>query len=256
MKVGISTACYYPLETERAVERIIETGVSVAEVFINSTSEAGPAYIAELKARCDAAGLRICAFHPCTSFAEPVYFFTGYTRRLNDSLDLYRFYFEAAAQLGASVFNFHGSSPEAGESLYFEIYGLLYEEARRFGLVFSQENVVGYKSQSPAFIKAMKNALGDDVAFTLDIKQANRAGYSPFEMLDAMSGRVVHLHISDFDKKRDCLLPGQGTFDIDELMSRLLKAGYQGDAVIEVYRKNYDKYQDITTSLKKYSDYI
>ena len=54
----------------------------------------------------------------------------------------------------------------------------------------------------------------------------------------------------------DCLLPGQGTFDIDELMSRLLKAGYQGDAVIEVYRKNYDKYQDITTSLKKYSDYI
>lgn len=255
MKIGVSTACYYPLETERAVAQIIETGASVAEVFINSTSEAGPAYIRQLRDDCDRAGLRVCAFHPCTSFAEPVYFFTGYTRRLNDSLDLYRFYFEAAAFLGASVFNFHGSKPDAPESLYYEIYSLLFEEARRFGLVFSQENVVGYKSQSPAFILSMKRALGQNVAFTLDVKQANRAGHSPFEMLDAMSGRIAHLHINDYDAKRDCLLPGKGTFDLDELLSRVIRNGYQGDAVIEVYRKNYDKYQDITDSVIKYGQY-
>ncbi len=51
------------------------------------------------------------------------------------------------------------------------------------------------------------------MAFTLDVKQANRLGIAPADMLDAMGDRLVHLHLSDFTAADDCLLPGAGCFD-------------------------------------------
>ena len=39
IQIGASTACFYPLETERALKRVGELGFSTAEVFFNSFSE-------------------------------------------------------------------------------------------------------------------------------------------------------------------------------------------------------------------------
>ena len=37
--IGISTACLYPLETENALDRLLQLGFRRFEVFLNSFSE-------------------------------------------------------------------------------------------------------------------------------------------------------------------------------------------------------------------------
>ena len=39
MKIGVSTASFYPLETELALEEIGKSGIKTAEIFINAESE-------------------------------------------------------------------------------------------------------------------------------------------------------------------------------------------------------------------------
>ena len=39
MKFGASTACFYPLETEKALKKVCELGYKYAEVFMNAPSE-------------------------------------------------------------------------------------------------------------------------------------------------------------------------------------------------------------------------
>lgn len=39
MKLGASTACFYPLETEKALEKVCKLGYKYAEVFMNAPCE-------------------------------------------------------------------------------------------------------------------------------------------------------------------------------------------------------------------------
>ena len=39
MKIGVSTSCFYPLETELAFEKIAKAGIKTAEVFFNAECE-------------------------------------------------------------------------------------------------------------------------------------------------------------------------------------------------------------------------
>lgn len=71
IQIGASTACFYPLETERALKRVGELGFSTAEVFFNSFSELrGPL----LKAICreqEACKIQVVSVHPFSSGTEP-----------------------------------------------------------------------------------------------------------------------------------------------------------------------------------------
>lgn len=39
MDIGVSTACLYPLETEKALYELAERGVKNVEIFVNSIDE-------------------------------------------------------------------------------------------------------------------------------------------------------------------------------------------------------------------------
>ena len=66
-----------------------------------------------------------------------------------------------------------------------------------------------------------------------------RAGYTPYEIIDAMGDRIVHVHLSDHDGDRDCILPGKGLCDFGQIFYRLSSLGYKGDYVVEVYHDAY-----------------
>ena len=45
MNIGISTASYYPLETESALEEIGKSGIKTTEIFFNAESELKDSFI-------------------------------------------------------------------------------------------------------------------------------------------------------------------------------------------------------------------
>lgn len=240
MIAGVSTACFYPTKTEDALRILVKEGVGAAEIFLNSHSELAPDFLRGLRNMADAAGVRLLAIHPYTSGMEPMLFFSTYARRFEDGREYYRAYYEAANILGAGIVVFHGNFAqfEMTNEEYFTRFGLLLQDAGNAGVKLCHENVCRCTSRSPAFFRAMAAYL-PDARFILDVKQAVRAGEKVTDFLQAMSGRIAHVHISDHTESEDCLSIGKGVFHIPEFLSQLQLQGFQEGVIVELYRENF-----------------
>ncbi len=250
MYSAISTACLYPLETEKSLTVLLQHGFRQFEVFANCESEFSDSFLSELQASLDFYGAKICSFHLFTSGLEPYMFFSDYPRRFRDSVCQYKKYFAKAAKAGASFVVFHGDRKDGKLSLeeYCERFSLLSEAASNEGVVLLQENVARCRSAAMAQISAMKKLLGDKIKFVLDVKQVLRAYESPFDMCDVMGENIAAVHLSDSRQEQDCLLPGMGTFDIKKLCGKLSHYGFTGPLIIEVYRSGFGGYEELSKS--------
>ena len=239
--VGISTACFYPLETELSFFKLCDAHTGSCEVFFNTSCELEGSFVGTLRERQRECGIKVTSVHPYSSFAESYGLFSSYNRRYRDTLEQYKRYFGVMNTLGADILVIHGAKPGLSitDEEFFERFGELVSEGKKQGCTVAQENVVHYKSESPDFLLRMKSAVGADFSMVLDNKQALRAGYEPYEFIDALGGSIVHVHLSDHDASSDCIPPGEGVFDYTALFSRLKKAGYTGDYTVELYAKSY-----------------
>ena len=249
MNIGASTACLFPSKTEKSFADLAELGFDCIEIFFNAFNELDGEVFDEIKSIQTRYKIKVPSLHPFTSFAESVLFFSPYRRRLYDGLELYKQYFDAANRLGADILVIHGCKEEyeIDPDDYIERFGELVCLGERYGVRVAQENVVKYMSQNKDFLLKMQKNLGSKFHMVFDIKQAVRSGYNPFEIVDCLGKSFVHLHLNDNDMSRnlDCMLPGEGKFDFEQLFKKLDGISYNGNAVIELYRANFDKPEDL-----------
>lgn len=252
MAFGISTSCLYPQNTEDAFITLGKLGVKTCEVFLNAPSETTVDFAKKLNKIKNEYGMKIVSVHPFSSFAETYMLFSEYKRRFYDSLEFYKQNFEAAAEAGADFSIIHGSllPGKISAEEYFGRFIRLYEEGQKFGIDVCQENVNRHFSESPDFLSKMKNALGDKFRLVFDVKQAVRAGYNPIEFAEEFKNDIVHLHISDHNSSHDCLPPAKGDFDFKKLISVMDSANYGGDYIIELYRADFKKAEELKTALE------
>lgn len=257
MRLGASTSCFYPLETEQALKKVCELGFEKAEIFMNAPSELEVPFVKELGKTAESGGTDIISVHPFSSFLESSCIFGDYQRRFDDYIGLYQKTFHAAAVLGAKFTVIHGAvaAPKIPipDERYFERFKMLVELGRAEGVTVCQENVNRFKSQSITFCKKMRGALGGDFNMVFDIKQTVRAGEDTFEFLKEFKSNIRHIHISDNGRLGDCLPPGKGGFDFKRLKDIMDDAGYNGDCVIEIYSGSYDVFKELKES-KVYLD--
>lgn len=255
MEAGISTACFYPLETEKALAGLMDRGVKKVEIFLNSASELEQGFLCQLKSLLANADASAVSIHPFTSGFEPFLFFQQYERRFQDSLEFYRRYFYAAAYLGAKYVIFHGNWQERAGDLrdpreYFERFALLRERSMEEGVLLIQENVHRFCSAKAEFLTQMRQYLHDQVEFTLDLKQAVIAGEGVDAVYSAMGSRLRHIHLSDQGAEGPCLSVGRGEFDFAGFFRHLRQDGYTGDMVLELYQHSYALPEEIYSSLQ------
>lgn len=245
MKIGISTACFYPHLLEEGMERIASLGLRTIEIFFNTESEFREPLISEIAQLIQHYGMELVSVHPFTSLMEGMLLFSEHTRRTEDGFDQYRRYFATGARLGAKYLTLHGErqmpgmqdSPAETERKL-ERYHRLCRTAAEEGMIVAQENVAWCRSSNPDYVKLLAQNV-PELRYTLDIKQAHRAGHSWREYFRTMAPRLVNVHINDFDETHSCLLPGEGIFDYGELFGALYDAGYNNQTLIEVYSSNY-----------------
>ncbi len=249
-KIGISTACFYPLETEKSLEKLCRRGVQSCEIFYNTYSELSDGFTKGLMAMIKDSGMTVTSVHPFLSLAESHELFSSYGRRYLDYLESYKRYFEVMEKLNAGVLVIHGGRPvlSISDEEYFERFGTLADIGREFGVTVAQENVVHYLSESPAFLRKMKTALKERFSMVLDIKQALRASFSPDAFIREVRDSIVHVHLSDYNENRDCIPPLTGRFDFDELFSALRESGYTGNYTVELYSASYRDDEEVFRS--------
>lgn len=253
MKIGISTSCLYPMHTEDAFKTIAARGIELTEIFFNANCELEPPFIKEL---CDVKnqyGITVSSVHPTMSLAESFMLFSNYDRRFNEGLEIYKRYGEIAATLGAKYVIMHGGKPNGtmDDYGYFDRFAKVAEVVRANGATLLQENVALFRAGNIDTLAHMSEHLGDNVNFCLDVKQSIRGGYSPYDVLNLLGGKIKHLHLSDSNENQDCMLPLTGNFDFKDFLKVAHTNGFKGDAVIEVYRDAYDQPDELFESHKK-----
>ena len=251
MQIGISSACFYPMETLDSLKLLGEHGVKMSEIFMNSFSELKKEYVNELFAVKDYYGMQIPSIHPFTSEFEPFMFFTDYKSRVDDALDFYKQYFEAGERLGAKFLVFHGDKKGSKTSIetYAERYSRLYELGKSYSITVCQEDVPRCRCSNIEFILELKRLLGDNLAFVADFKQAIRSGMDVEEMIKAMGKNLCYVHASDSSKDCDCLAPSKGNADFEKLIGMLIKYTNVQDMMIELYSKNFSGIDEVVDSL-------
>ena len=242
VQTGISTACLYPMETEKALERLLAMGYRRFEVFLNAWQEVQRPFLRELKARAEWYGASFVSVHPFTSVEESLLLFSDYPRRTEEGFRFYGRFLEAAAFLGGSYVVIHGQMQGHGklsDEEYWERFGELTRFAENTGARPAQENVRQHRSGSTAFLRGMREYLGEECAFVLDVKQCRLSGCTVEETARAMGDRLCHVHLSDSLGEKACLLPGEGEFDLAAFRRLLESLAYRGTVVTEVYRDSF-----------------
>ncbi|MBQ7725984.1 MAG: sugar phosphate isomerase/epimerase, partial [Clostridia bacterium] len=186
MEIGVSTSCFYPLETEIALENLGKAGVKTTEIFFNALCECKPSFVDLLSDIQEHYEMQVTALHPTMSLAESFMIFSAYDRRYEEAEEQFRRYGEIAAQLGAKFIILHGGKPNGilNDEEYCERYMRLKEAVRESGdVTVLQENVKGFRAGQREFLQSFCQILGGEAELCLDLKQCLRCGNIPTEMV-------------------------------------------------------------------------
>ena len=258
MKLGVSTACLFPTDLEQALRRLAEQGIDFCECFFNTPSELKADCLQRMKRLCREYGVKIPSIHSFHSEMETFYFFTNYKNRVEDGIELYRHYYEAAAELGAKYLIFHGQHDIRLFAPYSEEQGIenihkLWTVGKEYGVELLHENVCRCSSGHPDYLQRLKNAI-PELGFVLDCKQALRAGHQPLEFVETLGSSIRHVHLSDSLLQngsiiKDCLPPGKGNYDFRRFFQDLKESGADPSVIIELYSSSFQTVEELTDSL-------
>ena len=255
MDIGLSSACFYPLETEKSIVRAGETGVKTIEIFMNADSEFEPAFVKNMADICKSYGMKVASVHTMGSFTESYHLFSSYKRRYFEAKDTsFKRHFDVMHTLGAEILVLHGIKKPGSipDEEYFERFGELTLMGKSEDLLVCQENVVHYRSESPDFLTRMGEYIGDDFNMVFDIKQSIRTGLNPYDFAEKLHKYIRHIHISDHNAEKDCFVPCKnGTFDFKRFFDMMKSLGYSGDFIIELYENGFESDNELTFAVNE-----
>ncbi len=252
MKVGISTASFFcRLENDKCFGELRRAGADVCEVFLNTYSEYNQNY-GELigKAKGD---IEVHSVHVLNTNYEPQ-LYNRSEKVERDAFALLDGAMSAGEKMGAHYHSFHGVArlKKTPINMDFDFIGertnKIIDCASKHGITLAYENVHWAYYNYPGFFGELKKRC-PALKGTLDIKQAAQSGYAFEEYIKDMGEDIVTVHLSDFDPNGRIVLPGKGIVDFSELFKRLMGAGFDGAALIEVYKESYREYGELKESL-------
>ncbi|MFZ5974083.1 MAG: sugar phosphate isomerase/epimerase family protein [Bacillota bacterium] len=259
---GVSTASFFgKVFTEEAVEHIAKMGAPVCEVFLDTFSEYEQDFVCMLRERTEANDLRVQSVHAMSTQFEPQLFSIN-TRQQRDARAMLEKVFQAARTLGAQMYVFHGP-PAFKRTLKLlndyarlgTIVSTLSDLAGEYGLRFTWENVhwCAYGHEHFAH-RLLEHVQSENLYFTLDIKQAVLSGHTVGEYIEDMGERIANVHLCDYFRAEDgniyTCLPGKGELDLLWLKEALIRRGYDGSVILEVYSSNYQTFSQLHESYK------
>lgn len=253
MKIGISTASLFlDLNTEDATEFLSKNGVTVSEAFLTAFSEYTPEFANLLKER--KGNMEFNSIHTLTTQFEPQ-LYSKNPRAYDDANKILDTVLTAGEIVGAKNYTFHGFAriKRAPINIDYDVCGdftrTITEKCQKKGMNLAYENVHWCYYNYVGFFKEIKKRC-PLLKGTLDIKQARQSNVDYREFLSEMGSDIVTVHISDIDENGKMCLPGFGTFDFDELFSRLFDVGFDGAVLTEAYRKDYIEREELFKSLQ------
>jgi sugar phosphate isomerase/epimerase len=216
-------------ELEKCFDVIAESGFDAVELMVTRDPRSqSPEVVRRLA---DKAGIQIAAIHAPMLVVTRRVWGPDYMQIIERSTAM-------AAELGADVVIIH--PPYLWELAYqgwllgkLDSYtaekGVAIAVENMFRLWFAGRSVRGHRWVSPSDLDNFSQ-------ITLDTSHCGVDDYDILEALDRLSGRLVHVHLSDSkgDHRDNHALPGAGHLPLDQFVKRLPDAGYRGAVSLEL----------------------
>jgi sugar phosphate isomerase/epimerase len=234
IRVGMSTSCVYPLESEHAFRLARLAGFDGVEVMVTqeeATQQAEP--LLELSRRY---ALPILSVH------APVLLLTHFVWGRDPGVKLSRTA-ELATALGAGTVVVHPPFRwQAGYAASF--LDIVRETSSQHGVEIAVENMFPWRAAGrnlKAYSPGWDPRVMDCDAVTLDFSHAALSGVDSLQFATDLGPRLRHVHLCDgsgaigdgqvFDEH---LLPGRGRQPVAEVLEALTARGWDGAIVAEV----------------------
>ena len=196
MKIGLSTAAFYgKWEVEEAAAHLRGYGAECAEVFFQTRSEYTREFARLTRDRLD--GLPCTSVHPFgTAFENE--FFGRSARQRADAMDMLRRVLDAAAELDARLYVYHGRYSPARVELPFdaqrnaEVVARMQEEATQRKIKIAWENVCWCQLATPERAREIRRLLPEiRRAFQKQLDALNEHNYLDVEVeMDVLEGMM------------------------------------------------------------------
>ena len=252
MQTGISTASLFGRKvTEDALEFLSKNGVQTSEIFLESYCEYNKEFGALLKEK--QGDISVHSMHVLTTQFEPQ-LYSIKERAKKDSLDILENALKAGEQVGAKYYTFHGGArfKKTPIVIDFDRVGKITQDiidkCAKHSISLAYENVHwGYYNYVGFFNELRKHTVG--LKATLDVKQARQSSIFYGDLIDEMNTDLVTVHLSDVDESGKMCLPGKGITDFKDLFSRLRDVGFDGALILEVYKNDFNSYDELFESM-------
>ncbi|MDP9399000.1 MAG: sugar phosphate isomerase/epimerase [Actinomycetota bacterium] len=228
-RVALSTASCYPESATAAFETAARLGYDGVEVMVWTDPVSQD--VEALRRLSDHYALPVLAIHaPCLLITQRVWGREPWGKLVRSAA--------AARRLGAPTVVVH--PPFLWQREYARAFvdgvGRLQADS---GVAFAVENMFPWRAgtrEIPAYLPHWNPVDEEYEHLTLDLSHTAVAGNDALQMLDAMGGRLRHLHLADGSgsSKDEHLVPGRGRQPCAEVLERLGRRGFAGSVVLEV----------------------
>ncbi len=251
MKVGISSASLFGrFHTEDAVQKLNELKVDTTEVFFETFSEYTKKFGKKIKKM--KGDIDVHSIHTLTTQFEPT-LYSQNDRAQKESFDLLEGTLSAGEIIGAKYYTFHGVArvKRVPMTIDFDRVGRITNDiitsCKKHDMALAYENVHWAYYNYIGFFSELKKRC-PDLKGTFDLKQARQSNINYREFIDEMKGDIVTAHLSDVKEDGKMCLPGKGTVDFDEMFSRLRDVGFDGALILEVYKNDFERLEELMES--------
>ncbi|PWM70683.1 MAG: hypothetical protein DBX59_10370 [Bacillota bacterium] len=257
MEIGVSTASLFVRKTtEDALSYICEEKFPAAEVFLSTYREYNRAFGKLLKKRLAGGCTKVHSIHTLNTQYEPQLYSVN-PRAAEDSFDILEGVLQAAEEIGAKYYTFHGVARMKKTPIKMDydrigaVTRRIFDACAAHGVTLSYETVHWCYYNYKGFFKEVKRRCSG-LKGVLDIKQARQSGVFYGDFIDDMGEDIVTVHLSDIDENGKMCLAGKGVFDFAELFKRLKDVNFDGALLIEAYQGDYGDLSE----LKQSADYV
>jgi len=260
MRVSVSTAGLYPIESLDALKLVAQSGFSEAELMPQCYYEISESFALKTRKTLKEVGI---PFHVSSVHFPLVFFATFYNlypgmrkeaERLSEKVA------SSASILGAEIIVVHapdklkpGDSSEYGETVIQNIRTLC-DICEEMGIIVALENNPKTIADTPPHWREAASLIDrPNLKPMLDTTEASEAGIPPIAFVNET--RCIHYHLSDHSGNVKHLLPGEGDQDWPLFFGTNLKIGYKGIYVAEPsYRFMNKAPADNLTKIRKFFD--
>ncbi len=253
MKIGISTASLFGrYKTEDAITFLDNNKVETAEVFLESFCEYNKKFGKLLLKR--KKDIDIHSVHVLTTQYEPT-ICSQNERAREDSFKLLDGAMACAEKLNAKYYTFHGTARLKKLPIHIDFdhvgkyINLAEDVCEKHGVQIAYENVHWCYYNYIGFFNELKKRV-PRLKATFDVKQARLSNVDYKDYIKEMGSDIVTVHLSDIDENGKMCLPGKGITDYNDIFSRLKDVGFDGAMLLEVYKGDFIKEEELFSSLE------